>query len=59
MKLSFSFSLDISFDQVTEKLVNENGLIPWWFIAVTFPVPGITAPMIAYNVGRMASNRAK
>lgn len=52
MKLFFGLELDF------EKLTNDKGLIPWWFIGVTVPLPDITVPMIAFNVAQLARKKA-
>lgn len=50
MKISISFEIS--------NYTNDNGMIPWWFIVVTMPVPGITAPMIAFNMAALAKRQA-
>ena len=41
------------------KLTNKKGYIPFWFILVTFPIPFVTAPMLAYNAATAARNRSR
>ena len=42
---------------IIDRVTNDKGLIPVWFIVITLPLPG-TVALIAFNAAIIAKNRA-